>query len=97
MPNTLFYGDNLHVMREHLDDASVDLVYLDTPFNSNRDYNVLFKEQSGADSPAQIKAFEVVATLPPMSVALLRLSAARRGGRRRRGGLCYNHWSQCLP
>ena len=57
MTNTLFYGDNLDVLRKHVADASVDLVYLDPPFNSNRDYNVLFKEQSGADSPAQIKAF----------------------------------------
>ena len=57
MTNTLFYGDNLNVLRSHVADASVDLVYLDPPFNSNRDYNVLFKEQSGADSPAQIKAF----------------------------------------
>ena len=57
MTNTLFYGDNLGVLRKHVADASVDLVYLDPPFNSNRDYNVLFKEQSGADSPAQIKAF----------------------------------------
>ncbi len=55
--NTLFYGDNLNVLRSHIADASVDLVYLDPPFNSNRDYNVLFKEQSGAESPAQIKAF----------------------------------------
>ncbi len=55
--NTLFYGDNLDVLRKHVADASVDLVYLDPPFNSNRDYNVLFKEQSGAESPAQIKAF----------------------------------------
>ncbi len=57
MRNTLFYGDNLEVLRQHVGDATVDLVYLDPPFNSNRDYNVLFKEQSGADSPAQIKAF----------------------------------------
>ncbi len=57
MRNTLFYGDNLEVLRDHVGDATVDLVYLDPPFNSNRDYNVLFKEQSGADSPAQIKAF----------------------------------------
>lgn len=57
MRNTLFYGDNLEVLRDHVADAAVDLVYLDPPFNSNRDYNVLFKEQSGADSPAQIKAF----------------------------------------
>ena len=56
MSNTLFYGDNLAILPQ-IDDASVDLVYLDPPFNSNRDYNVLFKEQSGRESPAQIKAF----------------------------------------
>ena len=58
MTNTLFYGDNLQVLRKHAADASVDLVYLGPPFSSNRDYNVLFKEQSGAESPAQIKASE---------------------------------------
>ena len=57
MRNTLFYGDNLEVMQKHIDAASVDLVYLDPPFNSNRDYNVLFKEQSGESSPVQLKAF----------------------------------------
>ena len=57
MSNTLFYGDNLQVLREHIADASVDLVYLDPPFNSNASYNVLFREKSGEDSPAQIKAF----------------------------------------
>ncbi|MFD0901741.1 DNA methyltransferase [Actinomadura sediminis] len=56
-PNRLFYGDNLHVLREHIATESVDLVYLDPPFNSNRSYNVLFKEKSGDDSPAQIEAF----------------------------------------
>ena len=55
--NTLFYGDNLAVLSQHLGDATVDLCYLDPPFNSNRDYNVLFHEQSGKESPAQIKAF----------------------------------------
>ncbi len=57
MPNTLYYGDNLQVLREHLPAESVDLVYLDPPFNSNASYNVLFREKSGEDSPAQIKAF----------------------------------------
>ena len=57
MQNTLFYGDNLDILRKFVDDATVDLIYLDPPFNSNRDYNVLFREQSGASSPAQIKAF----------------------------------------
>ena len=57
MSNTLFYGDNLQVLREHVPDESVDLVYLDPPFNSNASYNVLFREKSGEESPAQIKAF----------------------------------------
>lgn len=57
MVNSLYYGDNLPVLREHIPDESVDLVYLDPPFNSNANYNVLFKEQSGEASPAQIRAF----------------------------------------
>jgi len=56
--NTLFYGDNLKVLREHIQTHSVDLIYLDPPFNSNRNYNVLFKDESGVDSEAQIVAFE---------------------------------------
>lgn len=56
--NTLFYGDNLAVLREHIADESVDLIYLDPPFKSNQDYNVLFKEQDGTRAAAQIKAFE---------------------------------------
>ncbi len=56
--NTLYYGDNLDILREHISTASVDLVYLDPPFNSNRNYNVLFKDESGQDSEAQITAFE---------------------------------------
>ena len=55
--NTLYYGDNLAVLREHVPDESVYLVYLDPPFNSNASYNVLFKERTGEESPAQIKAF----------------------------------------
>ena len=57
MPNALFYGDNLAVLREHVADESVDLVYLDPPFNSNASYNVLFREKTGEESPAQIRAF----------------------------------------
>ena len=55
--NTLYFGDNLEILKRHISDESVDLIYLDPPFNSNRDYNILFREQSGTDSPAQIKAF----------------------------------------
>lgn len=53
----LYYGDNLEIMRKHLKDESVDLIYLDPPFNSKADYNVLFKEKSGEQSVSQIKAF----------------------------------------
>ncbi len=60
MQNRLYYGDNLDILRtrEYFPDESVDLIYLDPPFNSNRNYNVLFKSESGADSEAQITAFE---------------------------------------
>ena len=56
--NTLYYGDNLKILREYIDKESVDLVYLDPPFNSNRNYNVLFRNESGSDSESQITAFE---------------------------------------
>ena len=56
--NTLFYGDNLPILREHLQDESIDLIYLDPPFNSNRSYNVLFREEGGLESEAQISAFD---------------------------------------
>jgi adenine specific DNA methylase Mod len=55
--NLLYYGDNLGILREKVSSSSVDLVYLDPPFNSQADYNILFKESSGAKSAAQIKAF----------------------------------------
>lgn len=58
MPNTLYYGDNLDVLRKEIKDETVDLVYLDPPFNSNASYNVLFKAHSGKGSQAQIEAFE---------------------------------------
>lgn len=56
--NTLYYGDNLAVLREHVADASVDLVYLDPPFNSNAGYNVLFKQAGGTGADASIEAFD---------------------------------------
>ena len=58
--NRLFYGDNLPVLREHVADESVDLVYLDPPFNSNRSYSVIFGDhaQRDADASAQIQAFD---------------------------------------
>jgi DNA modification methylase len=56
--NQLYYGDNLEVLREHIKDESVDLIYLDPPFNSRQDYNVLFAERDGTRSASQIMAFE---------------------------------------
>jgi site-specific DNA-methyltransferase (adenine-specific) len=58
MPNHLHYGDNLTVLRESIGDESVDLIYLDPPFNSNAGYNVLFKAPDGSGSAAQIEAFD---------------------------------------
>ncbi len=56
--NRLYFGDNLEVLRAHVADESVGLVYLDPPFNSKRDYNLLFKSPKGQESDAQITAFE---------------------------------------
>ena len=56
--NKLYFGDNLDILRENVADESVDLIYLDPPFNSNATYNVLFRERTGEDSAAQITAFE---------------------------------------
>lgn len=55
--NVLYYGDNLDVLRKYFPDSCVDLIYLDPPFNSKADYNILFKESSGEKSAAQIQAF----------------------------------------
>jgi adenine specific DNA methylase Mod len=57
--NSLYYGDNLQILRNphYFPDESVDLIYLDPPFKSNQDYNVLFAEQDGSRSAAQIQAF----------------------------------------
>jgi site-specific DNA-methyltransferase (adenine-specific) len=55
--NTLYYGDNLSVLRNNIPPESVDLIYLDPPFNSQANYNVLFRSPAGARSQAQIEAF----------------------------------------
>jgi DNA modification methylase len=57
MLNQLYYGDNLQVLRSYIASESVDLIYLDPPFNSKRDYNLLFKSPKGQKSEAQIEAF----------------------------------------
>lgn len=64
MTNRLYYGDNLDVLRTHIPDESVDIIYLDPPFNSNASYNLLFKsppprnDQQTSDKQAQIVEFE---------------------------------------
>ena len=58
MTDHLYYGDNLQVLREHIAAESVDLIYLDPPFNSQETYNVLFRSPAGERSQAQIEAFE---------------------------------------
>lgn len=55
--STLFYGDNLEVLRKHFPSECIDLIYLDPPFNSKADYNILFKEKSGKETVAQTQAF----------------------------------------
>ena len=57
--NVLYFGDNLEILRNHeyFPDECIDLIYLDPPFNSKKDYNILFKENGGVESEAQIKAF----------------------------------------
>lgn len=57
VPNTLYYGDNLDILSRYIASDSVDLVYLDPPFNSNATYNVLFAEQDGSRATAQVEAF----------------------------------------
>ena len=78
--NTLYYGDNLDVLRRHVADESVDLVYLDPPFNSNADYNVLFAQQDGTAAAAQIQAFEDTWRWD-MAAARALDEMVRRGGR----------------
>lgn len=56
--NTLYYGDNLDILRRYIADKSVDLVYLDPPVKSEQDYNVLFAAKDGTAAAAQIQAFE---------------------------------------
>jgi site-specific DNA-methyltransferase (adenine-specific) len=57
MENTLYYGDNLDILQRYVKDETVDLVYLDPPFNSNANYNVLFAEKNGSKAASQIRAF----------------------------------------
>jgi len=71
MTNRLYYGDNLDVLRDHVRTESVDLVYLDPPFNSNATYNVLFKSPTGAGADASIEAFDDTWAWGPSASAAL--------------------------
>ncbi len=77
--NLLYYGDNLEILRDYLKDDTVDLIYLDPPFKSNKDYNVLFAEQNGSRSAAQIKAFEDTWEWNTLAAAAYR-DVVERGG-----------------
>jgi site-specific DNA-methyltransferase (adenine-specific) len=70
MTNRLYYGDNLDVLREHIASESVDLIYLDPPFNSNANYNILFKSPAGkaADSPIEALRVHGMTTANPSRV-----------------------------
>lgn len=78
--NILYYGDNLDILTRYVADESVDLVYLDPPFNSAQDYNVLFKKQDGERSASQIKAFEDTWRWD-QSAALAYQEVVERGGK----------------
>ena len=67
--NQLYFGDNLDVLRRYVADESVDLVYLDPPFNSNANYNVLFKEQDGAQAARSRPTKSNAANVPPATGA----------------------------
>ena len=84
--NRLLFGDNLKWLRDTriFPDASVDLVYLDPPFNSNADYNVLFREASGEASQAQFHAFTDTWNWADAAQTLFRISG-RLPEHRRRG------------
>jgi site-specific DNA-methyltransferase (adenine-specific) len=58
MKNILYFGVSLEILRHYVPNESIDLVYLDPPFKSDQNYNILFKEKNGTDSAAQIKVFE---------------------------------------
>ena len=72
--NTLYYGDNLKILRDYIKHDSVDLIYLDPPFNSNRNYNVLFKDDSVTEPVSQTHLFRLSPGLFSVASDLLRAS-----------------------
>ncbi len=88
--NTLYFDDNLKILRDYIKDEPVDLVYLDPPFNSNRNYNVLFKDESGREADSQLMAFEDTA-LERCRIDLRRSHHDRRQGFRNAPSLSLLH------
>lgn len=76
--NVLYFGDNLHVLRNHIPDESVDLLYNDPPFNSARNYFVIFKDRTGKDSAAQDEAFADTWTWRPTDATRRNTTRYRR-------------------
>ena len=71
--NSLYYGDNLDILRRYVQDESVDLIYLDPPFNSNQTYNILFQEKDGSQSAWHCQVDEKLVDRPPRYCAPARL------------------------
>src|SRR4051812_3968221 len=80
-PKKLFCGDNLDILRRYIRDESVDLVYLDPPFNSARNFNVLFAEQDGSRAAAQIKSLRGYVALGLLRIQLLTVGELLDGRR----------------
>jgi hypothetical protein len=78
--NLLYYGDNLDILRRYVKDETVDLVYLDPPFNSNTNYNVLFAEKDGSKAASQIQAFSDTWTWTQESESVFAEIVTARGG-----------------
>lgn len=70
--NTLYYGDCLTIMRDKMSPQSVDLIYLDPPFNSKRDYNAIYKDETGRPLPDQVEAFNDTWVLDAERVSTIR-------------------------
>lgn len=87
--NVLYYGDNLDILRRYIPDESIDLIYLDPPFNSNQSYSAIFADESGRKSDAGIATSR---SSPPAELARKRWSWRPRTGpgeRRSRDALAW--------
>ncbi len=68
--NTLYHGDNLQILREYILDESVDSIYLDLPFNSNRSYDILFRDERGKHAEAQGIVLKDILELDALNTAI---------------------------